>query len=157
LAGWTEVGKAFSPTAIYTNIRTAYVKDLSERFINLLLNHVGKIPAGTRAMFIIHIVHGQGTKPVANSCFGVREPHIWVGIHGQTLEESNKYEAYAWADNVVDDLKRSRLVMKGGYVALLGGDEQVEECFGDNWERLKELKRKLDQKSVFRHTVPPLI
>jgi hypothetical protein len=156
LAGWTEVGKAFSPTAIYTNIRTAYVKELSLPFIDLLLKHVSKIPAGTRAMFIIHAVHGQATKAVTTSCFGMREPHIWVGIHGQTLDESNKHEAYAWSDGVVEDLKKNELMMKGGYVALMGGNEPVEECFGGNWERLKELKRKVDQKSVFQHTVPSL-
>ncbi len=157
LAGWTEVGKTFSPTAIYTNIRTAYVKDLSEPLVDLLLKHVGKIPVGTKAMFIIHNVHGQAGKPVANSCFGMREPHIWVGIHGQTLDENSKHEAYAWADEVVEDLKENGLMMKGGYVAQMGDNEPVEECFGENWESLKILKRKLDHKSAFRYTVPPLV
>jgi hypothetical protein len=157
LASWTEVGKAFSPTFIYTNIRTAYIKELSDQFIDLLLMHVEKIPDGSKAMFIIHVVHGQATKPSPNSCFGMREPHIWVGIHGQTVDENNKEEAYAWSDEVVEDLKEGGLMMKGGYVALMGGKEPVEDCFGDNWERLKELKQKLDPKAVFRHTVPSLI
>jgi FAD/FMN-containing dehydrogenase len=157
LAAWTEVGKAFSPTFIYTNIRTAYVKELSESFINLLLKHVKKIPAGTKAMFIIHVVHGQATKASANSCFGMREPHIWVGIHGQTPDEGNKQEAYAWSNEVVEDLREAGLIMKGGYVALMGENEPVEDCFGDNWERLKELKERMDPKSVFRNTVPSLV
>lgn len=157
LALWTEVGKAFSPTFIYTNIRTAYVKELSEPFIDLLLNHVEKIPAGTKAMFIIHVVHGQATKAAPNSCFGMREPHIWVGIHGQTLDESNKQEAYAWSDEVIKDLKDNGLMMIGGYVGLMGANEPVEQCFGDDWGKLKALKSKLDPKSVFRHAVPSLV
>lgn len=108
-------------------------------------------------MFIIHIVHGKATKPTSNSCFGMREPHIWVGIHGQTLEESNKHEAYAWSDAVVANLKQNSLMMRGGYVAQMGPKEPVEDCFGDNWERLKELMKKLDQDSVFRYAVPSLI
>jgi hypothetical protein len=132
LAEWTEVGKAFSPTAIYTNIRTAYVRTLCDPFIDLLLKHIGKIPAGTRAMFIIHIIHGQATKAVTTSCFAMREPHVWVGIHGQTLDDNNKHEAYAWSATVVKDLKENGLMMKGGYVALMGGNEPVEECFGTN-------------------------
>ena len=108
-------------------------------------------------MFIIHIVHGKATKPTSDSCFGMREPHIWVGIQGQTLEESNKNEAYAWSDEVVVDLKRNGLLMKGGYVAQMGGNEPFEDCFGDNWEKLKGLKKKLDQDSVFRNTVPSLL
>jgi hypothetical protein len=157
LALWTEVGKAFSPTFIYTNIRTAYVKELSEPFIDLLLKHVEKIPAGTKAMFIIHVVHGQVTKTALNSCFGMREPHIWVGIHGQTSNENSKQEAYGWSNGVVEDLKETELIMKGGYVGLMGANEPVEQCFGDNWEKLKELKIKLDPKLVFRNTVPSLV
>jgi hypothetical protein len=65
LASWTEVGKAFSPTFIYTNIRTAYVKELSDPFIDLLLKHIEKIPAGTKAMFIVHVVHGQASEACA--------------------------------------------------------------------------------------------
>ncbi|KAE9379099.1 FAD-binding domain-containing protein [Stipitochalara longipes BDJ] len=156
LAAWTEVGKAFSPTFIYTNIRTAYVKALSEPFIDLLLKHVDKIPAGTKAMFIVHVVHGQATKAAPISCFGMRKPHLWVGIHGQTLDEDNKQEASTWADEVVKDLKAGGLLMKGGYVALMGGDEPVQDCFGDNWDRLKELKKKLDPNPFFQHTVPSL-
>jgi hypothetical protein len=53
LAEWTELGKAFSLTAIYTYIRTAYVRTLSGPFIDLLLKHVDKMPAGARAMLII--------------------------------------------------------------------------------------------------------
>jgi FAD/FMN-containing dehydrogenase len=157
LSAWTEIGKAFSPTFIYTNIRTAYIKQLSDQFIDMLLKYVDNIPNGTKAMFIIHIVHGQATNVTPSSCFGMREPHIWVGIHGQTLDESNKEEAYAWSDAAVEDLKESGLMMKGGYVALMGGTEPVEECFGDNWEKLKELKQKLDPKALFRHTVPSLV
>ena len=157
LASWTEVGKAFSPAFIYTNIRTAYVKELSDPFIDLLLKHIEKIPIGSKAMFIIHVIHGQATKPVSNSCFGIRETHIWVGIHGQTLDESNSHEAYAWSNGVVEDLKADGLMMNGGYVGLMGGNEPVDQCFGDNWEKLKDLKKKLDPKLDFKHTVPPLM
>jgi hypothetical protein len=157
LALWTEVGKAFSPTFIYTNIRTAYVKDLSGPFIDLLLKHIEKIPIGTKAMFIIHVVHGRATRPVSDSCFGMRQPHIWVGIHGQTLEKSNSHEAYAWSNAVVEDLIAAGLMMDGGYVGLMGGNEPIDGCFGDNWERLKDLKRKLDPKLEFKHTVPSLM
>lgn len=157
LASWTEVSKAFSPTFMYTNIRTAYVKELSDPFIDLLLKHIEKIPAGTKAMFIVHIVHGQAAKPVLGSYFGMREPHIWVGIHGQTLDKSNSHEAYAWSDAVVEDLKAAGLMMNGGYVGLMGGNEPVDECFGDNWERLKELKKNLDPKLDFKNTVPSLL
>jgi len=149
------VGKAFSPTFIYTNIRTAYVKTLSEPFVDLLLKHVGKIPSGTKAMFIVHVVHGKATKAASNSCFGMREPHIWVGIHGQTPDEGNQEEAAAWADEVVEDLQKGGLLMEGGYVALMG-NEPVEDCFGENWARLKELKKKLDPNNFFQHTVPSL-
>lgn len=107
-------------------------------------------------MFIIHLFHGEGAKPNLKSCFGMREPHVWLGIHGQTMEESNRQDAYAWSDEVVEDLKRIGLMMKGGYVALMGQDLSVEGCFGDNWERLMGLKRKLDGKHVFQHTVPPI-
>jgi len=60
----------------------------------------------------------------------MREPYIWVGIHGQTLEDSNQQEAYAWTGKVVEDLTGAGLMMKGGYVALMGGNGVSEDCFG---------------------------
>jgi hypothetical protein len=96
----------------------------------LLLKHAKKIPDGTKAMFIIYVVHGQATNVTPNSCCGMREPYIWVGIHGQTLEDSNQQEAYAWTGKVVEDLTGVGLMMKGGYVALMGGNEVSEDCFG---------------------------
>jgi hypothetical protein len=122
----------------------------------LLLKHVDNIPAGTKAMFIVHVVHGHAMKPTPNSCFGMREPHVWVGIHGQTLAEENKQEAFSWADEVVEELTEGGLLTKGGYVALMGENEPTEDCFGDNWGRLKELKNKLDPNLFFRNTVPSL-
>jgi hypothetical protein len=156
LAQWTEVGKAFSPTAIYTNIRTAYIEAFSEPFIDLLVKHIENTPEGSKAMFIVHVIHGQAAKPDSRSCFGMRKPHIWLGIHGQSLQESNKNEAYAWADGVVLDLSSSNMMMKGGYVAQMGRNEPVEDCFGNNWERLKQLKNKMDGRPVFRYAIPSI-
>jgi hypothetical protein len=81
-------------------------------------------------MFIIHVVHGQATKVRPNSCCGIREPHSWVEAHGQTIEDSNQQEVYAWTNKVVEDLPGAGLMMKGGYDALMGGDGVSEDCFG---------------------------
>jgi len=107
-------------------------------------------------MFIVHIIHGQAAKPESKSCFGMREPHVWVGIHGQSMEEGNKKEAYSWADEVVLDLSQRNLMMKGGYLALMGKCEFVEDCFGGNWERLMQLKMKADKRKVFQHAIPSI-
>jgi hypothetical protein len=120
------------------------------------VEHIGRIPSGTKAMFIVHIIHGQAAKPESSSCFGMREPHVWVGIHGQSMEEGNKKEAYSWADEVALDLSQSNLMMKGGYLALMGRCDFVEDCFGGNWERLTQLKMKADKRKAFQHAIPSI-
>jgi hypothetical protein len=37
-----------------------------------------------------------------------------VGISGQTLDNNNKHEAYAWSDAVVEELEENGLMMKEG-------------------------------------------
>jgi len=83
-----------------------------------------------RQFFITYIVHGQARIVTPNSCCGMRDPYIWVGIHGQTLEDRNQQEAYAWTGKVVEDLTGAGLMMKGGYVALMGGNEVSKDFFG---------------------------
>jgi hypothetical protein len=57
------------------------------------------------------------------------------------------------ADPMAADLKE--IWASGGHPPHFKVEESVEICYGDNWERLQILKRKLDGRNVFQ-AVPSL-
>ena len=52
------------------------------------------------------------------------------------------------------ELKEAGEVLPGGYVNFMGLDEPTESCFGDNWERMKVVKKSVDPKNVFKFAQP---
>ncbi len=67
------------------------------------------------------------------------------------------HEAKDWTEALVKELKESGEVLPGGYVNFMGTEESTEGCFGDNWERMKELKRRVDGGNVFEFAQPLLL
>ena len=57
-----------------------------------------------------------------------------------------------WARDYYDALRPQAL--GGSYVNFLQGDEaqgELEASYGDNWDRLVEIKRRYDPDNLFRH------
>ena len=148
-----EASKAVSFYDAYLNMKTTTVPTLSTEFIDVLLKSATRIPLGSRGMILVHPVHGEALKPSIGSCFGTRNPRLNVEVIGATLDEGNKDETFAWADEIAGDLKR--IGASGGHPAHFKNDEMVAVCYGKNWERLQSLKRKLDGENVLR-AVPSL-
>ena len=88
-----------------------------------------------------------------DSCFVLREPHILLHINTCTTEDKMA-EAAEWPEGIVRKLKEAGEVLPEGYVNFMGLDERTDGCFGENWERLKAVKKNVDPKNVFRFAQP---
>ena len=104
-------------------------------------------------MILVQPVHGEALTSNPGSCFGIHAPRLNVDINGATLEEKNRDGTFAWADQMTADLEE--IGAEGGHPVHIKDKETVEVCYGDNWKKLKELKRKLADGNVFR-AVPSL-
>ena len=135
-------------------MKSTSVETLSIEFIDVLLKNAAKIPADSKAIILVHPVHGKALEPTPISCFAVRTPRLTVEVCGATLNDSNRSETFAWADHVAADLKK--IGSSGGHPAHFKNEESPEVCYGDNWKKVQTLKQKLDGGNAF-HAVPSLV
>jgi hypothetical protein len=157
-----EAGKAFAPTEVYTNVRSVYTPlRLSESLIDLLVSHTQKISTSpdSKTSIIVHPSHGVSVISNPNSCFGKREPHMFIEILAMNVKHEDKTADYEWGDALEQDLKEKGLVSAGAYAALTEpgrAEKGLETFFGRNLERLREVKRKTDPGNVFS-SIPSLV
>jgi FAD/FMN-containing dehydrogenase len=86
------------------------------------------------------------------TAFGDRSAPIWIGVEanweGQQDDEAN----IAWARECATDMRR--FSGGGAYLNFPGffeeGDRLIREAFGENYERLVDLKNKYDPTNLFR-------
>ncbi|KAK0732200.1 FAD binding domain-containing protein [Lasiosphaeris hirsuta] len=106
---------------------------------------VDRIPPTRPYLFFAHIAHGKAVQPNPGSCFATRKPHILFHVSAMNKHEPEMMgEAIEWADGFVDGLKATGEVLPPVYAAFMGNDEAVDESYGENWERLKALRREVD-------------
>ena len=63
-------------------------------------------------------------------------------------------EAQRWTDGLMKDLVGTGQALKPVYVSFMGKDEDPRESFGENWGRLQELKKSVDEGNLFRFAQP---
>jgi hypothetical protein len=137
-------------------VKAPYVEKLSTAVIEAIIEYGEKMPDDPACMINLHSCHGRGAQPDSSACFSKRGAHMIVEIIGATVKEANMKAAHAWAAEMGLALKRNGVALEGGYVNLMGIEDPVERCFGNCWDSLKALKRKLDNENIFAHAVPSL-
>ena len=104
-------------------------------------------------------MHGAGTRvPVTETAFSARRPQWDFDAIGQWAESSQSATHIAWLREI---WSRVEPHLKGSvYVNHVAADdlpEKVRASFGDNYQRLRELKAKFDPTNLFRvnANIPP--
>ena len=74
-----------------------------------------------------------------------------MNVHGRWNDAAEDAQGIAWSR----DFFRSAqpYASAGGYVNFMTGDEEgrVPAAYGDNYDRLKTIKKRYDPENVFRH------
>ncbi|KZL73250.1 6-hydroxy-d-nicotine oxidase [Colletotrichum incanum] len=99
----------------------------------------------------VNILHGQATRPNSASSFGTRKPHVMLHINAVTEDASNEHIGINWADSLVSAVESTGETIGATYVSFLESGRDAKECYGDSWERLKDIKKTIDPLNVFRH------
>ncbi len=107
----------------------------------------------------IHHFHGTASRvAVSETAFALRQDHLMLDIASEWVssapEEDQRH--IQWTQ---EGLRVAPYALPGGYVNLLGEDEQerVPLAFGPNYERLLALKRTYDPDDVFCSTIGHII
>ncbi len=127
-----------------------FVRELSDRAIELHVAHMSKVPTELSLAHIYPIdgaVHKVGRHETAWNC---RDATYSMVICGIDPNPANAQAIKAWAKGYWDALHPYNL--KGAYLNFMmeEGEERIRATYGDNFDRLAAVKKKYDPTNFFR-------
>jgi Berberine and berberine like len=100
---------------------------------------------------------GEAIKPQPTSSFVLRERFVFLHALAPVKDQERLPESIEWTNSILNQMKQAGLV-KANYLAIMGPDLSVEDCFGEEkFERLKVLKKKVDPGNIFRNVPAQLV
>lgn len=130
--------------------KSAFFTDLSDAAIEVMVEAYAKAPSDMSLVTVEH-VHGEAARiPPAATAFPHRQEGYNSLILAQWADSADTEANIAWARETFDALRP--FTDDRRYVNYLSADDGgfVRQAYGDNWERLVELKRAWDPANVFR-------
>lgn len=132
-------------------VQTRWMADLSADMIEEIVT-AGTVRTSPFSMLNFHHFHGAPTRvPLTCTPFGLRKPHFMAEIISiwEPDDAANGPRHALWAEKLSQKLAKE--AFPGGYPNLLGPREydQIDESFGVNLERLREVKELYDPEYTF--------
>jgi FAD/FMN-containing dehydrogenase len=136
--------------------KASFVPTLDDAVIEVLVEHSAAIPSPLSSILIEH-PHGAVCRVgAADTAFGMRAPQYSIGIFSM-WEEGESDVHLRWTRAAHKALQR--FSSNRAYVNYLGLDAtpQLKASYGDNYDRLVEVKTRYDPDNLFRvnFNIPP--
>ncbi len=132
-------------------VQTRWLEALNIKQIQYLLNAVNNTTSPRSTIMIQHF-HGKPSNINGKQTpFSMRKPHFLLIMSAvwKANEKSNNNSHKKWVSKLSENLKEE--AYRGGFINLLGPNEteQIKYAFGDNLDRLIEIKRKYNPDNQF--------
>lgn len=142
---------------VYGRARTLNFRQLTARTTKILAKHNALIP-GPGSLFTILPLRNLGRGE--ESVFETRCDHYWLEVIAVSREPSSAAKADEWALALKQDLQENDPgnILDSAYIGFLDNDELgLKKVYGNKYDILLSIKKKLDPKNVFRNSVPKLV
>jgi FAD/FMN-containing dehydrogenase len=129
--------------------KSAFLKELSEEVIGLLVDAFQRVPSPMTAI-ILERYHGAVTRvDPTETAFPHREPGFNLALAGEWMDPGEDGHNMEWVRSTFDALRPH--TTDAVYVNYIAADEpeRIRAAYGPNWERLVALKRRWDPDNVF--------
>ncbi len=129
--------------------KSAFWEGLPDEAIDALLEHVDPLSGPLTSVFFESMGGAIGRVDANATAFPHREAPFNFGITTGWIDPSEDETHIAWARELFE---ATQPYGKGVYANYLGGDEEgrIHAAFGDNYDRLVELKNEWDPENLFR-------
>jgi len=148
----------FAEHGLHRYWRSAFTEHLSDALIDELVAAATRFSSPLSSLILFYL-HGAGARvPATETAFSARRAQWDFDAIGQWAEGSQSATHIAW---VRDTWSRVESHLKGSvYINHVAADdlpEKVRASFGDNYQRLRQLKAKFDPTNLFRvnANIPP--
>jgi FAD/FMN-containing dehydrogenase len=131
--------------------RSAFTERILDDTVDLLVDAASRF-SSTLSALIFFYMHGAATRvPASNTAFAARQPQWDFDAIGQWTEPAESARHISWVRALWDEIEPNLLAT--AYVNHLSPDdrpEKVRASFGENYGRLRQLKRVWDPTNLFR-------
>ena len=138
--------------------KSTFVRGLDDDLIDAAVRSFSECPSPMTAILFEHF-HGEVTRvPVLNTAVPHRDVAYNVLILGEWLDPAETEQNIAWARDTYAAVERHSASARWlNYLDDDDGTDAVRAAYGQNYERLVELKRKYDPQNVFHlnHNIDP--
>ena len=148
----------FAEHGLHRYWRSAFTEHISDGLIDELVGAAAKFSSPLSSLILFYL-HGAGARvPATKTAFSARRAQWDFDAIGQWADGSQSATHIAW---VRDTWSRVESHLKGSvYINHVAADdlpEKVRASFGDNYQRLRQLKGKFDPTNLFRvnANIPP--
>lgn len=137
--------------------KTNEFAELPDEVLDAVLERASAVPGPHCETLLVSLGGAMGRVPSDATAYAGRSARFVMNAHGRWESPADDAAVRAWARGVFD--ATAPYATGGGYVNFLTADEQarVASAYADNYERLRELKRRFDPDNLFRnnHNIPP--
>ena len=131
--------------------KAGFVRSLSEEAAETAVEYFLRKPSPATVL-VIQQLHGAAARvPVDATAFAHRKPQHDFEILSMWSDPSDSEKNIQWTRDFYGGMER--FLEKGVYVNGLGeeGGDRVRAAYGENYSRLREVKRKYDPSNFFHH------
>jgi FAD/FMN-containing dehydrogenase len=131
--------------------RSAFTEQISDELIHVLVDGASRFSSPLSAIIFFYM-HGAATRTAsADTAFAPRRPLWDVDLVGQWASAGKSANHITWVKSLWDRMEPH--LLGTAYVNHLSSDdrpEKVRASFGENYGRLRQVKRVYDPTNVFR-------
>ena len=134
---------AAAPTGIRRYWKSGYFTDLSDELLDIVLSNVATRPSPLSPVLFFHIRGAAAEVETTATAFGNRRNQWDSDIIAQWLDDADDEKNISWAKKFWKEIEP---FTNGVYVNHMGSDDdpRIANAYGENFERLKAIKRKYD-------------
>ena len=122
--------------------------ELSDDALSTMIKYTGNLPTSHCEIFIAHIEGAASRVALDATAYRHREARFVLNVHGRWENASEDDAVIGWAREFFEASKP--YASEGAYINFMTEEEggRVGSVYGENLDRLKELKRKYDPNNV---------
>ncbi len=144
---------AVAPSGRQNYLKSHFVSEVGDGIVDVVLDYFERITSPLSSILFQYLGNAARRVPAGDTAFGHRHALTEWATNAVFLDPGESEVHIRWARELANDIQP---FSSGAYINQVGteeeeGAEAIQAAFGDNFQRLADLKQKYDPTNLFSH------